>query len=85
MCPVRNVTYVSGRSITKYAAIRTSPFQGTCHQKTVLPKNLPKVRVGHRPRNPERPMRDPHETSKVGYGNMANLFDPSLDAHFEGM
>jgi hypothetical protein len=22
------------------------------------------------------PMRDPHETSKVGYGNLANLFDP---------
>jgi hypothetical protein len=28
-------------------------------------------------------MRDPHETSKVGYGNLANL--SILDTHFEGM
>jgi len=50
MCPVRNVTYVSGRSPmsqaahlgqaahSKYAAILTFPLSGTCQQKTVLPK-----------------------------------------------
>ena len=40
--------------INIYAAILTFPFQGTCHQKTVLPQRFAKSRVGHRSRNPGR-------------------------------
>src|SRR5260370_40356730 len=39
MCPVRCVTYVSGRSIiSRYAAILTFPLSGNISQKPVLPK-----------------------------------------------
>jgi hypothetical protein len=38
MCPVRCVTYVSGRSIaSKYAAILTFTLSGNMRQKTNLP------------------------------------------------
>ena len=51
---------------SKYAAILTSPFQGTCHQKTVLPKICQKFEYAIDPVIRAVPMRDPHETSKVG-------------------
>ncbi len=59
----------------KYAAILTFPFQGTCHQKTILPKICQKFEWAIDPVIRGATMRDPHETSEVGYGNLANLFD----------
>ena len=58
------------------AAIPTFLFQGSYHQKTVLPKICQKFEWAIDPVIRAVPMRDPHETSKVGYGNLANLFDP---------
>jgi hypothetical protein len=50
-----------------YAAIHTFPFQGTCHQKAVLPKICQKFEQAIDPVVRGVPMRDPHEPSKVGY------------------
>jgi len=50
---------------SKYAAILTFPFQGTCHQKTILPKICQKFESAIDPVIRGVPMRDPHETSKV--------------------
>ena len=60
----------------KYKAILTLPFQGTCHQKTILPKICQKFEEATDPVIWAVPMRDPHEAFKVDYGNLANLFDP---------
>src|SRR5713101_6476593 len=49
----------------KYAAILTFPFQGTCHQKTILPKICQKFEWAIDPVIRGVTMRDPHETSKV--------------------
>ncbi|SRR5437773_5082394 len=59
-----------------YAAILTFLLSGTCHQETVLPKICQKFELAIDPVFRGLPMRDSHETSKVGYGNLANLFDP---------
>src|SRR6267142_1443795 len=58
---------------SKYAAIFTFPFPGTCHQKTILPKICQKFESAIDPVIRGVPMRDPRETSKV-----------ILPCHFEG-
>src|SRR6266852_9122559 len=58
-----------------YEAILTFPFLGTFHQKTVLPKIFQKFEEAIDPVIRGLPMCDSHETSKVGYGNLVNLFD----------